>query len=141
MSLFGRILTITDVFDAITSVRIYRPAAVSSNRALAMMLDRGGTDFDPILIKVFVNMLGVYPVGILLLWDTGEIGPVAQSSELSDRTRPQIVLLVPDGQHGFAKGTTISLAERDPKTGLCRRNVTDTLQPSAFGIQPAEFLL
>ena len=58
ISLFGRILTITDVFDALTSPRIYRPIALSPDRALGLMMKKAGKDFDPILLKVFMNMLG-----------------------------------------------------------------------------------
>ena len=38
------------------------------------MLAQSGTSFDPILLKVFINMLGAFPVGTLLKLDTGEMG-------------------------------------------------------------------
>jgi hypothetical protein len=45
------------------------------------MLEGAGKEFDPILIKVFVNILGVYPVGTLLKLDTGELALVVRSSK------------------------------------------------------------
>ena len=141
ISLFGRILMIADVFDALTSPRSYRPEAYSPDLALGLMLEGTGRDFDPILLKVFVNMLGVYPVGTLLLLDTGEKGLVIKFPEGSDIARPLIVLLLPDGQKGFKKGKLANLADRNPKTGSYLRNIVRTLHPSSYGIQPADFVL
>jgi HD-GYP domain-containing protein (c-di-GMP phosphodiesterase class II) len=55
VSLFGRIITLADVFDAITSPRVYRNIAFTPDQALNIMLDGAGTDFDPILLKIFIN--------------------------------------------------------------------------------------
>ena len=139
--LLSRILTIVDVFDAITSPRVYRSAAFSPDRAIEMMIEKAGKDFDPVLLKVFVSMLGFYPVGTLLELDTGEIGLVTGSANSSDVTRPQMLLLTPDGQGGFRHGEKISLAERDPQTGNFLRNIAKTFHPDVYGIQPAEYIL
>lgn len=141
VSLFGRILAIADVFDAITSPRIYRPTGLSPDRALGVMWDGSGKDFDPILLKVFINMLGVYPVGTLLQLDTEEMGLVMDSPEDSDRSRPLVVLLVADGQGGFKKGKVVNLGERYPHTGSFQRSIIRSLNPSIYGIQPMEFIL
>ncbi len=141
VSLFGRILAIADVFDAMTSPRKYRPTAISPDRALGLMQDGAGKEFDPILLKVFVNMLGVYPVGTLVQLDTGAMGLVMETPEDTDRTRPRVMLLVSDGQGGFKKGKTVNLAEQNPKTGAFLRNIKQTFNPVTFGIQPADFLV
>lgn len=140
-SLLGRILTIVDVFDALTSPRVYRPTAFSPDRAIEKMIEKAGKDFDPVLLKVFVNMLGAYPVGTLLELDTGEMGLVTGCADSSDVTRPQMVLLTSDGQGGFKHGEIISLAERDPQTGNFRRNIAKTFHPNVYGIQPAKYIL
>ena len=72
LGLFGRIIAIADVFDAITSPRVYRHVAFTPDQALNTMLDGSGTEFDPILLKIFINMLGVYPIGSLLETRTRE---------------------------------------------------------------------
>ncbi|MDP2735582.1 MAG: HD-GYP domain-containing protein, partial [bacterium] len=141
ISLFGRILTITDIFDAMTSPRIYRPVAFSPDRVLAMMQEGAGKDFDPLLLKVFIQMLGVYPVGTLLVLDTGEMGLVTGVVEEGEVGRPRMVLLKEAGKGAYRKGEAVNLSERDPQTGAFRRNITNSLHPSAFGIQPADFLV
>jgi hypothetical protein len=55
VSLFGRILAIADVFDAITSPRKYRPTSLSPDRAIRLMMEGAGKDFDPILLKSCVR--------------------------------------------------------------------------------------
>ena len=139
--LFGRILAIADVFDAMTSSRIYRPVPFSPDRALGMMMKGSGKDFDPILLKVFFNMLGVFPVGTLLELDTGEIGLAMETPEDAMQDRPIVLILVSDGNGGFRKGKTVNLEERDTHTGVFRRNIVKSLHPESYGIQPAEFFL
>jgi len=141
ISLFGRIITIADVFDALSSPRVYRPIAYSPDKVLSMMLEKTGKDFDPILLKVFINMLGVYPVGTLVHLDTGEKGLVVSSAEDENKTRPLMVLLVSDNHGGYIKGKSVNLAEQNPETGEFVRNIVSTCHPSRYGIQPAEFIV
>lgn len=137
LSLFGKIISIADVFDALTSVRIYRPTAYSPDQVLGMMYEGSGKDFDPILLKVFINMLGVYPVGTVLELDTGEKGLVVRSATDISKRRPRIALLVQDGQGGYKKSQEVDLTEKDPKTGAFRRNIIKSAHSFTYGIQPA----
>jgi HD-GYP domain-containing protein (c-di-GMP phosphodiesterase class II) len=141
VSLFGRIITIADVFDALTSPRIYRPTAVSPDRALDILLKGSGKDFDPILLKVFINMLGVYPVGTLLKLDSGEFGIVVNCPENGQPGRPIIVLLVRDDNGKFKKGNSVDLSEKDSEKDSFKRNILKSLHPATLGIQPADFIL
>jgi HD-GYP domain-containing protein (c-di-GMP phosphodiesterase class II) len=140
LTLFGRIIAIADVYDAITSERVYRKSALSPDRALGLMLEGAGRDFDPILIKVFINMLGVYPVGTLLKLDTGKLALVVSSSRKKGERRPVACSMErgPDGT--YQKGQTFDLAERDSRTGKYVWGITETYHPSAFGIQPVQHI-
>jgi HD-GYP domain-containing protein (c-di-GMP phosphodiesterase class II) len=140
VSLFGRILTIADVYDAITSPRNYRALALTQNQALGYMLAHSGTDFDPVLLKAFINMLGVYPVGSLLELDTGELALVTDAGKTTDKTRPLVILLATGGKNGYIKMGEADLDERDPDSGAFLRNIVRSLHPSTYGVQPAEFL-
>ena len=51
-----RILAITDAFDAMTNDRVYRTAK-SSEEAMAELTDNSGTQFDPEIVRLFVNIL------------------------------------------------------------------------------------
>jgi HD-GYP domain-containing protein (c-di-GMP phosphodiesterase class II) len=141
VSLFGRILTIADVFDALTSPRIYRPVANSPDIALEMMLKGSGKDFDPILLKAFINMLGVYPVGTLLKLDTGELGIVKDGPKNGNPARPQIILLTRNDNGKFKKGKSVDLSDKKPDSESFISNVIKSLHPSSIGVQPTDFIL
>ncbi len=141
VSLFGRILTIVDVFDAITSARIYRSETISPDQALRMMSESAGKDFDPILLKAFINMLGVYPVGTLVELNTGEMGLVSENPEKGDGTHPLVIILIPADGQGYTRGETVDLSERETPDGRYKRSVSKTYNPALFGIQPSEFII
>jgi putative nucleotidyltransferase with HDIG domain len=52
----ARIICIADVFDALTSDRVYR-SAFDTRKALDIMNEESGTTFDPVLLKCFINMV------------------------------------------------------------------------------------
>jgi HD-GYP domain-containing protein (c-di-GMP phosphodiesterase class II) len=141
VSLFGRILQIADVYDAITSPRAYRSSYFSPDQAIAFMMKNAGKDFDPVLLKVFAIMMGTYPVGSLLELDTGEMGIVADYPMESGGHMPRVVLLKKDGEGPYTRGEVIELSEKDPSTGSLRRNVVKSFNAASRGIQPANFLL
>jgi methanogenic corrinoid protein MtbC1 len=53
----GRIVAIADVFDALTSDRVYRPA-FSVEKAVEMMREQRALHFDPVLLDAFLEVLG-----------------------------------------------------------------------------------
>ena len=141
LSLLGRILAIADHYDALTSSRSYRPLAISPDRALKMMMDTAGRQLDFLLLKIFIEMIGVYPVGTLLLLDTDEVGLAVETPRDSNGGRPIVRLLIPLDDDKVISGALINLAEKDETTGAFRRQVVQCYHPSEFGIQPANFLV
>ena len=141
VSLFGRILHITDFYDAISSPRVYRTYAYSQDQALNLMLERAGTEFDTALLKVFINLMGIYPPGTLLLLDSSELGLVVSYPDKRERTRPRVVLLVKNAQGEFSKGELVDLTEKDETSYRYKRNIVKSLHPETYGIQAASFIL
>jgi diguanylate cyclase (GGDEF)-like protein len=56
ISLSARMIAVAEAFDAMTTDRVYRPA-MSQERAMAELFRCAGTQFDPILVRQFVEML------------------------------------------------------------------------------------
>ena len=52
----GRIAAVADVFDALTTDRVYRPA-LSVEEALRMMRDERGTQFDPLVLDALLAVV------------------------------------------------------------------------------------
>lgn len=141
LTLLGRIVAIADVYDAITSQRIYRSNFLSPDQALGLMLKGAGTDFDPILLKVFVNMLGVYPLGTILKFADGEIGMVTTPPHSQqDSAELWVMQLKDNGDGTYTKGYIRSLGHWDPEQGGFNRKIMESCHPSELGIQPAELI-
>jgi putative two-component system response regulator len=54
--LLGRMMSIVDVYDALVSVRPYKEA-LTKEKAVQIILDGKGTQFDPLLLDVFLSVL------------------------------------------------------------------------------------
>jgi HD-GYP domain-containing protein (c-di-GMP phosphodiesterase class II) len=141
VSLFGRIIALADFYDALVRPRVYNRFPFVSEKILGFMLERSGKDFDPALVKVFVNMLGIFPLGTLVLMNTNEMGIVVQTSEDTDLIdRPKICLLYySDGE--YQKGEVVDLREVDEGTRDFKRTIVKTLDPNEYNINVAEFLM
>jgi HD-GYP domain-containing protein (c-di-GMP phosphodiesterase class II) len=139
ISLFGKIIALSDFYDALVRPRVYNRFPFVSEKILGFMLERSGKDFDPALVKVFVNMLGIFPLGTLVLLNTNEMGIVVQTSEdteLIDRPR---VCLVYYGDGEYRKGEIVDLREVDEGTRDFRRTIVKTLDPNEYNINVAEY--
>ena len=140
LTLFGKIISIADKYDTLTSSRAYRKSLLSPDRALGYMFDRAGKDFDPCLIKVFINILGIYPVGTLLKLNTGELALVVSSPSRDVLIRPLVCILEKEGEGSYRKREIINLEERDPETGSYVKEITETYHPATLGIQPVQHI-
>lgn len=138
LDLFSRIVSLADQYDAMTSARVYSRTPMAPDKALSIMMERGGTQLDPLLFKFFTNMVGVYPIGTLVLLDTNELGLVCESNQLLP-SRPR-VLIIMDRRGSRAKGDVADLAEKDEE-GRFLRTIRKTMDPNKYRINLAEYLL
>ena len=141
LSLFGRIITLADFYDALVRPRVYNRFPYVSEKILGIMLERSGKDFDPALVKVFINMLGIFPLGTLVLLDTNDMGIVMkihEDTELIDRPRVCLVYYS-DGE--YRKGKILDLTEIEETTGKYKWTIVKTLDPNEYNINVAEFLI
>ena len=141
LSLFGKIITLADFYDALARPRIYRKFPYVSEKILGFMLEHSGKDFDPILVKIFINMVGVFPIGTVVLLNTNEMGIVVKAQEDPDLGDRPIVCLISGGNGEFHKGKEIDLKDTDEKTGAFKRTIVKTLDPNEYGLNIAELLL
>lgn len=141
ISLFGRIVAVADFYDALVRPRVYHRFPYVSEKVLGIMLERSGKDFDPALVKVFINMIGIFPLGTLVLLNTNEMGIVTriqEDTELIDRPK---VCLVYYGDGEYRKGKVVDLKERNGASGEFKRSVVKTLDPNEYNLNVAEFLM
>ncbi|MGB7294415.1 MAG: HD domain-containing phosphohydrolase, partial [Candidatus Aminicenantales bacterium] len=94
INLFSKIVKIADFFDAVTTPRVYRTKHFTRDEALTMMLAQSGTEFHPILLREFIKMMGLYPVGSLVGLDSLELALVVENNpDPALLLRPRIKLI------------------------------------------------
>ncbi|WP_144478515.1 HD-GYP domain-containing protein [Cytobacillus oceanisediminis] len=94
--LFGKILGVADVFDAVTSNRVYRPAMLP-HEGLEILYSGAGSLFDPKIVDAFRRAVAIYPIGLTVTLSDGRKGVVAQQNPgLSER--PVVRILEDSGQ-------------------------------------------
>ena len=141
VTLFGRIVSIADFYDALARPRGTLRFPYVSEKILEIMLERRGKDFDPGIVKVFINMIGAFPLGTLALLNTHEMGIVTriqEDTELLDR--PEVCLIY-YGDGEYRKGKVVDLGERDGVSGDFKRSIVKTVDPNEYNINVAEFFL
>jgi HD-GYP domain-containing protein (c-di-GMP phosphodiesterase class II) len=79
-TLLSRIVAVADCFDAVTSERPYRQPE-ERRQALSLLQAGAGKGFDPRVVRAFVRMIGLYPIGTLAELDTGEVGVVVRNHD------------------------------------------------------------
>ncbi|MFZ2538588.1 MAG: HD-GYP domain-containing protein [Oscillospiraceae bacterium] len=99
ISLYGRILALADVYDALTSCRSYRKAW-SSNETIEYMMGCADTHFDYKILQTFLRTVAVYSVGTIVKLSNGYIGVVVCNSP-QNCLRPKVRLFEPEALTGM----------------------------------------
>jgi HD-GYP domain-containing protein (c-di-GMP phosphodiesterase class II) len=89
---YTRIVAIVDMYDAITSDRIYQNGRTHLD-AIDIMTKMCGTHLDPGLTYKFIECLGIYPPGCIVEMSNGEIAIVVEANQ-KKRLKPKIILLL-----------------------------------------------
>ncbi|HDK27554.1 MAG TPA: HD domain-containing protein [Candidatus Atribacteria bacterium] len=134
LSLFSRIIQISDFYDAVTTPRFNNPVPMSPAEAMAHLIKNAGKLFDPILSKFFVNLLGIYPLGTLVFLNTGEWGLVIGQPQDRLNIHKPVVLLIKDSTGKDIPRKIVDLSKSELE-------IREAESPWKFGIDPAEYFL
>lgn len=132
----ARLVSVADCFDAVTSKRAYR-APAERREALDILEAGSGRGFDPRIVRVFVGLLGLFPVGSLVQLTSGEVGLVVRNHERLLARPTVLVVLDPSGNVAEPAERDLSLTGPD---GEYRWDVVRTVDPNDLGIDVMNFI-
>lgn len=141
LSMASKIVAVVDGYDAATTRRVYQTIPYSPAAVLQEMRDNPRRGLDQIVVKAFINLLGIYPVGTLVVLDTFELAVVIASNPRSDALSRPIVRIVSDA-HGntLHPAPEIDLASPDGN-GDYPRTIIKTADPERYGITVGDYLV
>jgi HD-GYP domain-containing protein (c-di-GMP phosphodiesterase class II) len=136
-SLPARMVAVADCFDAVTTTRPYRKAE-ERRQALNILLAGAGRGYDPRVVRTFVRLLGLFPVGSLVRLTNKAIGVVVRNHDrLLSRPKVRIML---DAKGDPCDPYEVDLSERD-SDGAFRWNVERSMDPSEVGLDMVSLVL
>ncbi|HEC77585.1 MAG TPA: HD domain-containing protein [candidate division WOR-3 bacterium] len=131
--LFSRIVRICDSYDAMTTPRIYQPVPYLPPIAVRVIWKLRQKCFDPTLVKIFVQLLGVYPVGSCLKLSSGETGLVIRQNQGSPEL--PILKIIIDKDQKKIDGRIVDLTvEKELK-------IITPIYAQKYGINPSEYFV
>jgi len=77
---YSKILAVGDVYDALTSHRVYRQT-VLPHEAMEIIYGGSGTQFEQSVVECFRNTVILYPIGLTVELSTGETGVVVDYNQ------------------------------------------------------------
>lgn len=91
ISLYGQMGAIVDVYDAITSDRVYHKG-MPPTEALGKLIEWSQFHFDPELVRRFIKVVGIYPTGSLVRLASGRLAIVMEQHP--DKLMQPVVLVL-----------------------------------------------
>ncbi len=137
LNLCTMIVSIADVFDALRSNRPYREG-MATVRIRSIMGEQGNPAFNQALLKRFVNLMGLFPVGHLVRLSKGELA-VVTAEHPSDPFRPQVKIIVNRSGEVLEAPLLANTWEHDSR-GEHPYAVVEAVDPESSDIDPLKYL-
>ncbi len=137
LSVYSKIVAVADGFDAATSRRAYQTIPYTPADVMKELRDNPRRGMDPVVVKAFINLTGIYPTGTIVVMDTFEIGVVHAVNPLPDMLARPIVRLLSDAMGNLIQGSLVDLAARRAD-GTFERTIIKTENPERLGIRVSD---
>ncbi len=137
ISEYGQAISIIDVYDAITSDRCYKKR-IEPTQALKKLFEWSKYHFNGDLVQKFIRCVGIYPVGTLVLMESGWIGVVIKQGE-KNLLRPVIRLIYNKKTENYLRTPRdVDLSETLDSHG--EDNIIDYESADKWNLQPEMYL-
>jgi hypothetical protein len=96
---------------------------------------------DPVIVKAFINLTGIYPVGTCVILDTYEVGVVCQASaDVSQLHRPLVRIVLGADGTPLATPTLADLSQSDAN-GSFPRTIVKVTDPKKYAINVGDYFV
>lgn len=136
IGLYTRIVSIVDMYDAITSDRIYQKGRTHID-AISIMTKLGNSHLDADLTFKFIECLGIYPPGSIVEMSNGEVAIVVEANQTT-RLKPKIIILL-DEQKNPRQEQLIDLSKINSDSSGHPYRIVKTVRADDFGIDLNKF--
>jgi HD-GYP domain-containing protein (c-di-GMP phosphodiesterase class II) len=137
LNLCTMVVSIADVFDALRSNRPYREG-LATTRIRAIMAQKDNPQFNRALLRQFVNLMGLFPIGTIVRLNTDEIA-VVTAEHPDDPFRPQVKVLFDTFGEPLESPVLANTWERDGR-GEFPRAVVESIDPDTVELDPLTVL-
>jgi putative nucleotidyltransferase with HDIG domain len=134
----GVMAAVADVYDAMTTDRVYRPAW-TPQRALATIFKGCDVEFPRRIVEFFTRHLGIYPVGSFVRLGTGELGVVVRV-EKGKILAPDILILYSADGIRYPEPREYKLAELQNENNGKMYNIESSLNPKDFNVNISDYI-
>ncbi len=138
ISPLSMLVSVVDVYDAVTSERVYRPAR-SHHDALGILWRGRGRKFDKTLVETFIHFMGWVAPGTLVRLSDGELA-VVEETNIVHGFYP-IVRLLRQGKLGYEAGERVDLAELRNDENQPGLRIDEVLPDGAQGVKVKSLLV
>ena len=135
---WGAIGAIVDVYDAITSDRVFCQP-LSAEETLKRMYEWRHKDFRADLVEEFIKCMGIYPIGSLVELNTGAIGVVITINR-ARRLKPKVMLLLTANKKALSRKFAADLAEHRDGQGK-ELKINRVLPAGTYNINPMDHIV
>jgi HD-GYP domain-containing protein (c-di-GMP phosphodiesterase class II) len=140
LSMTSKIVAVADGYDAATTRRSYQTEPWPPPAVLQEMRDNRRRGMDPAIVKAFINLLGIYPVGTLVVLDTFELAVVrAAPADPEFLSRP-IVTIISDAQ-GMPLQPPMEVDLAEQHDGGFVRTIIKTADPDHYGVRVGDYFI
>ena len=136
ISRIGQMAAIIDVYDAITSDRVYHKG-MPPTEALRKMFEWSKFHFNPELVHAFARVVGIYPVGALVRLESQRLAVVVEQRE-SNMLQPLVRVVFDAKRNYYLKPEDVDLSRPVGKGGADR--IIGHESPENWQIDPMRFL-
>ena len=117
ISLYGQMAAIVDVYDAITSDKVYN-RGMPPTQAMKKLLEWSKHHFDPQLVQTFIRAVGIYPTGALVRLESNRMGVVVEQNE-GKLLEPVVRVFYHAGQQHYVPPEIVDLAKVQDRIASC----------------------